>query len=84
VRCDHSPSYRNLGWSDHRLPIAFRLMIAQDPYQYDVLAEVDMTRGGDDGDSECGGYGNFASSCRWQPPTSKLTPAGEIPNILSL
>jgi hypothetical protein len=64
---DHSPSDQDFEWNYHRLPNAFGLTIAQDPYQNELVAEPDVTRGGDGGVSECGAYGNFVC---WLPLAS--------------
>jgi hypothetical protein len=49
---DHSPSDQDSDWNYHGLPNAFGLTIAQDPYQNELVAEPNVTRGGDGGASE--------------------------------
>ena len=45
----------------HRLPNAFGLTIAFDPYKYELTATPGTTRGGDGGHYACGGAGFFIS-----------------------
>jgi formylglycine-generating enzyme required for sulfatase activity len=42
-------------WDLHRRPNAFGLLIAPDPYKFELVAEPGITRGGDGGHSMCGG-----------------------------
>lgn len=51
-------------WDLHRHRNAFGLAIAENPYNYEMVAENGMTRGGDGGTSICGGLGLFVS---WLP-----------------
>ena len=46
-------------WDYHRRPNGFGLFIASDPYKYELMAEVGVTRGGDGGCTICGGAGFF-------------------------
>lgn len=46
-------------WDYHCRPNAFGLLIASDPYKYELVAEIGMTRGGDGGVAVCGGVGFF-------------------------
>jgi hypothetical protein len=46
-------------WDLHRRPNAFGITIAVDPYKFELVAEPDITRGGDGGSSICGGAGFF-------------------------
>ncbi|GFE78085.1 hypothetical protein GCM10011487_00850 [Steroidobacter agaridevorans] len=46
-------------WTCHWQPNAFGLLIASDPYKYELVAEIGMTRGGDGGTMVCGGVGFF-------------------------
>lgn len=46
-------------WDFHREPNALGLCIASDPYKNELVAEPDMTRGGDGGNMVCGGVGYF-------------------------
>jgi hypothetical protein len=46
-------------WDYHRQPNAFGLLIASDPYKYELVAEIGTTRGGDGGCTICGGAGFF-------------------------
>jgi hypothetical protein len=46
-------------WEYHRQPNAFGLLIASDPYKYELVAEIGVTRGGDGGCTICGGAGFF-------------------------
>jgi formylglycine-generating enzyme required for sulfatase activity len=61
VPCDRTPYDQLPDWNQHRLPNAFGIMIAQDNYKYELVAEADTTRGGDGGGSECGGLGALFS-----------------------
>jgi len=47
------------GLAVNRAPNAFGLRIAADPYQNELVAEAQMTRGGDGGGTVCGGAGFF-------------------------
>lgn len=51
-------------WTCHWQPSAFGLLIASDPYKYELVAEVGVTRGGDGGRTICGGVGFFMG---WLP-----------------
>jgi hypothetical protein len=51
-------------WDLHRQPNGLGLHIAADPYQYELVAEADVTRGGDGGSMICGGVGYFMG---WLP-----------------
>ncbi len=55
------------GFDLHRRPNALGLQIAFDPYKNELVAEADMTRGGDGGASACGGVGFFLG---WLPLSS--------------
>jgi hypothetical protein len=46
-------------WKTHRQPNAFGLLIASNPYHYELTAEIGTTRGGDGGGMICGGVGFF-------------------------
>jgi formylglycine-generating enzyme required for sulfatase activity len=46
-------------WHHHRRPNGFGLFIASDPYKYELVAEIGITRGGDGGCTICGGAGFF-------------------------
>lgn len=46
-------------WNEHLRPNACGLYIAQDPYYSELVAEPNMTRGGDGGGAICGGAGFF-------------------------
>jgi hypothetical protein len=46
-------------WDLHRRPNAFGVLIASDPYKYELVAEIGTTRGGDGGSMICGGAGFF-------------------------
>lgn len=46
-------------WDYHRQPNAFGLLIASNPYKYELVAEIGVTRGGDGGCTICGGTGFF-------------------------
>lgn len=48
-----------LDWNLHLIPNLFGLTIAQDPYKMEILAEKYMMRGGDGGNSICGGMSAF-------------------------
>jgi hypothetical protein len=43
----------------HRQPNTFGLLIASDPYKYELVAEIGVTRAGDGGCTICGGAGFF-------------------------
>lgn len=51
-------------WDYHRRPNAFGLIIAENPYKCELVAESNTTRGGDGGCTICGGAGFFAG---WLP-----------------
>jgi hypothetical protein len=46
-------------WGLHRQPNNFGVYIASNPYNYELVAEPEMTRGGDGGGTICGGAGFF-------------------------
>ena len=46
-------------WDYHRQANAFGLFIASDPYKYELVAEIGVTRGGDGGGNICGGAGFY-------------------------
>ncbi len=46
-------------WDLHHRPNAFGIVIASDPYKMELVAEPNMTRGGDGGSLICGGAGFF-------------------------
>jgi hypothetical protein len=46
-------------WDYHRQPNVFGLLIAYDPYKYELVAEIGSSRGGDGGCTICGGAGFF-------------------------
>jgi formylglycine-generating enzyme required for sulfatase activity len=46
-------------WDLHRRPNAFGLFMASDPYKFELVAEPGITRGGDGGNTICGGMGFF-------------------------
>lgn len=54
----------NSDWNTHRQPNAFGLLIASDPYKYELMEEIGTTRGGDGGSMICGGVGFFMG---WLP-----------------
>lgn len=47
-------------WDLHVKPNSFGLLIALNPYQYELMSEMGVTRGGDGGCTICGGMGFFA------------------------
>lgn len=51
-------------WIFHRVPNAFGLHIAENPYNLEIVAEPQILRGGDGGSTICGGWGYFAC---WLP-----------------
>ena len=51
-------------WDYHRIPNSLGLLIAQNPYQSELVNEPGVLRGGDGGCSICGGIGYFAG---WLP-----------------
>ena len=63
VRSDGELEYRSdgfeLDWDYYRRPNAFGLIIAENPYNYEIVAEPNTTRGGDGGCTICGGAGFF-------------------------
>lgn len=59
VPCDRYPTDQSArGWH-HQRPNAFGLLIASDPYRYELVTEIGLTRGGDGGCTICGGAGFF-------------------------
>jgi len=46
-------------WDYHRQPNALGILIAADPYKFELVAEAGITRGGDGGSMLCGGAGFF-------------------------
>ena len=48
-------------WDLHLRQNAFGLLIARDPYQWEMCAEPGFMRGGDDGTALCAGAGTFAA-----------------------
>lgn len=64
---DHAPCDRyptdggpaDAPFDAHVQPNAFGLVIAADPYKYELVAEPDLSRGGDGGSMICGGAGWF-------------------------
>jgi formylglycine-generating enzyme required for sulfatase activity len=46
-------------WDLHRRPNALGIHIASNPYKYELVAEPNITRGGDGGSTVCGGAGFF-------------------------
>jgi hypothetical protein len=61
VPCDRYPTDKGFtsDWNCHREPNAFGLSIASDPYKYELVSEIGVTRGGDGGGMICGGIGFF-------------------------
>jgi hypothetical protein len=56
--CDCYPTDET-EWKLHKVPNAFGLLIAANPYQYELVVEPDVLRGGDGGGAVCGGAGYF-------------------------
>lgn len=48
-------------WSTHRLPSAFGVSIAQNPYAHEFVMEPDVMCGGDGGHAICSGQGIFVA-----------------------
>ncbi|MEM9770131.1 MAG: hypothetical protein AAF889_00770 [Cyanobacteria bacterium P01_D01_bin.73] len=46
-------------WNYHRQPNAFGISIAENPYQCELVADSNTSRGGDGGSTICGGEGFF-------------------------
>ena len=66
-------------WDFHRRPNAFGLIIAENPYKYELVAEADTTRGGDGGCTICGGTGFFVgwltlATAYFEPHACKIDP----------
>ncbi len=64
-------------WSLHLAPNLFGLEIAQTPYDWEVVAEEGMVRGGDGGCNICGGIGFFMgwlplASAYWDPHITEM------------
>ena len=57
---DHEP-YGTVTFAELRRPNAFGLAIAQNPYEWEYVADPSQMRGGDGGDALCGGYGAVAA-----------------------
>lgn len=51
-------------WNEHRRPNAFGLSIASNPYEWELVQEPEIRRGGDGGCAVCGGVGYFLG---WLP-----------------
>jgi hypothetical protein len=51
-------------WDHHRQPNAFGLLIASNPYEWELTEDAGITRGGDGGCAVCGGTGFFVG---WLP-----------------
>jgi hypothetical protein len=76
-------------WAIHRQPNAFGLLVASNPYESELVAEIGLTRGGDGGVLICGGTGFFISwltlatayyeehSCNYDP-TEPVSPGYTI------
>lgn len=58
-KLEYPPGGFPSGWDLHRRPNAFGALIAFDPYHFELVAEADVTRGGDGGCAVCGGAGFF-------------------------
>ncbi|MGK7874669.1 MAG: hypothetical protein AB4426_15605 [Xenococcaceae cyanobacterium] len=58
-KLEYPPEGFSSDWDLHRRPNAFGIFIASDPYQYELTASPDITRGGDGGSMICGGAGFF-------------------------
>ncbi len=59
-RLEYPPQGFLPDWDLHRHPNNFGVAIASDPYKYELVAEPELTRGGDGGGMVCGGAGFFA------------------------
>lgn len=57
-----NPLLENPPWTRHRLPSAFGVNIAQNPWAYEYVMEPDVVCGGDGGCAVCSGSGTF---CSW-------------------
>jgi hypothetical protein len=62
-------------WDYHRQPNSFGLLIASDPYKYELVAEIGVTRGGDGGCTICGGAGFFIG---WLTLLMRYPPMSDI------
>lgn len=86
VPCDRDPAENfTSDWDYHRQPNAFGLMIASDPYKYELVAEVGVTRGGGGGSLICGGAGFFVSwltlaTAYFEEDSCKYDPTKQISN----
>jgi hypothetical protein len=58
-KLEYPPEGFTSDWDWHRRPNAFGIYIASNPYEYELVAEPDITRGGDGGGTICGGAGFF-------------------------
>lgn len=72
-------------WDYQWQPNAFGLFIASDPYKYELVAEIGVTRGGDGGCTICGRTGFFAgwltlANAYFEEQSCKLDPAEPIPH----
>jgi len=70
-------------WKHHRDANAFGVFIASNPYQLELVAEADMTRGGDGGCMICGGAGFFVgwltlATAYFEPHACQRDPAEPI------
>lgn len=57
----HLGRQKAAGWDLHLQQNAFGLLIARDPYQWEMCAEPGLMRGGDGGNALCAGAGTFAA-----------------------
>jgi hypothetical protein len=64
-RYGHSPGGFPYNWDLYSQPNAFALWIATDSYKNELVAEIGTTRGGDGGNSACGGATAFITWLRY-------------------
>jgi hypothetical protein len=82
-RLEYPPEGFTADWDLHVRPNAFGISIASNPYHYELVAEPNLTRGGDGGCTICGGAGFFAgwlmlATAYFEPDVCKRDPEEPI------
>jgi hypothetical protein len=76
--CDRYPVDDFSGWNPHKVRNVVGLSIAQDPYNWELVAEPKVRRGGDGGSNICGGAGFFLG---WLPLATAYLDEGMLSNL---